>query len=382
MQTPWHICADHGALWKIAVEAGTGFTANRLSTSAAAMAFYTMFALGPIMIFSIAIAEPFVGRLMAQQTIFDALSTIVEAKHLKGIQRFASEDLFKGGGLAAIVGACVLLYTGSRVFVELDDSFDVIWRGNTPKRIHPVLTTLQSRALALLLMVLLGVLLITVILTSVVLSAYAGALEKFPILGQWIGPAISGFTTTASHRLLHAIYKWLPTAGSQRACPGQRCGQCAAVRRRQPRWFISHFEVTLGAQCHGRFRAIMVRDLLTAHHPDRPRSAAPRATVRCRGASPDREAVTTSTIESEHRRETRSGGLWPSAKDVDQHLSPISMRLERGFSSPCGSSTTLSSSGLGFSCAVSDVEAGAGELALPSACAPWHSRRSPHRARC
>jgi hypothetical protein len=28
----------------------------------------------------------------------------------------------------------VLLYTGSRVFVELDDSFDVIWRGNARAR--------------------------------------------------------------------------------------------------------------------------------------------------------------------------------------------------------------------------------------------------------
>ena len=65
-------------LWQIAYAVFTGFFTNRLSTSAAAMAFYTMFALGPIMIFSIAIAEPFVGKLMAQRAIFDALGTVVE----------------------------------------------------------------------------------------------------------------------------------------------------------------------------------------------------------------------------------------------------------------------------------------------------------------
>src|SRR6202795_205344 len=107
-------------LWRIAISAGYGFFTNRLSTSAAAMAFYTMFALGPIMIFTIAVAEPFVGKLMAQQAIFDALGTIVDPEHLKGIQRFASQDLFKGSGVAAIIGAVVLVYTGSRVFVELD----------------------------------------------------------------------------------------------------------------------------------------------------------------------------------------------------------------------------------------------------------------------
>src|SRR6516162_5556331 len=131
-------------LWQIALSAGTGFFTNRLSTSAAAMAFYTMFALGPIMIFSIAIAEPFVGKLMAQQAIFDALGQVVEPEHLKSIQRFASEDLFKGGGIAAIAGAAVLIYTGSRVFVELDDSIDVIWRRPTTVQVHPVMASLKS----------------------------------------------------------------------------------------------------------------------------------------------------------------------------------------------------------------------------------------------
>jgi membrane protein len=199
-------------LWRTAVSAFTGFFSNRLSTCAAAMAFYTLFALGPIMIFSIAIAEPIVGRLMAQQAIFDALSTIVEAKHLKSIQRFASEELFQGGGMAALIGALVLLYTGTRVFVELDDGFDAIWRGRKPHDIHPVLASIKSRLLALLLMVVLGILLIVVIVTSVTLSAYAGALQAFPVLGEWVGPAISSFVhygiLTAFFTL---IYKWLPS---------------------------------------------------------------------------------------------------------------------------------------------------------------------------
>ena len=201
-------------LWQIAYDAGTGFFTNRLSTAAAAMAFYTMFALGPILIFVIAVAEPFVGKLMAQQAVFDALGSIVDAKHLKTIQRFASEDLFKGSGIAAIVGAVVLVFSGSRVFVELDDSFEVIWRGRRPMRMHPILATVKSRLLALLLMVLLGVLLIAVIMSSVVLSAYGHVLTSFPVLGVWIGPAISGFTHYGILTIFFTLlYKWLPTGG-------------------------------------------------------------------------------------------------------------------------------------------------------------------------
>ena len=201
-------------LWRIATSAAEGYFTNRPSTSAAAMAFYTMFALGPIMIFSIAVAEPFVGRLMAQEAIFNALSTVVAPEQLKGIQRFATQDLFRGGGIAALIGAAVLLYTGTRVFVELDDGIDAIWRDRKTRSMHPVLASLKSRLLALALMVVLGVLLIAVILTSVLISAYAGALEAFPILGEWIGPAMSVFV---HYGLLSAfftlIYKWLPTGG-------------------------------------------------------------------------------------------------------------------------------------------------------------------------
>lgn len=201
-------------IWRIAFAAGTGYFSNRLSTSAAAMAFYTMFAIGPIMIFSIAIAEPFVGKLMAQQAIFDALGTVVAPDQLNSIRRFASQDLFRGGGIAAIIGAAVLLYTGTRVFVELDDGIDAIWRRGSSLTVHPVLAGIRSRLLALALMVVLGVLLIAVILASVLISAYAGALARFPVLGEWIGPAIS---TSVHYGLLSAfftlIYKWLPTGG-------------------------------------------------------------------------------------------------------------------------------------------------------------------------
>jgi membrane protein len=201
-------------LWRIAYSAGTGYFTNRLSTSAAAMAFYTMFAIGPIMIFSIAIAEPFVGKLMAQEAIFNALSTVVAQDQLRSIRRFASQDLFRGGGIAALIGAGVLLYTGTRVFVELDDGIDAIWRSRKTLAVHPVLASIKSRLLALALMVVLGILLIVVILASVLISAYAGVLEAFPVLGVWIGPAISA---SVHYGILSAfftlIYKWLPTGG-------------------------------------------------------------------------------------------------------------------------------------------------------------------------
>ena len=209
-----------GTLWNIAYSASMGFFTNRLSTSAAAMAFYTMFAIGPIMIFTIAVAEPVVGRLMAQEAILNGLASVLGSDQLEGIRRYASQELFRGAGLAALIGAVVLLYTGSRVFVELDDGINAIWSSpavhlsQVNSTLHPVVASLKSRGLALLLMVMMGVLLIAVILASVLLSAYAGVLESFPVLGVWIGPAISTFVHYGVlSGFFTLIYKWLPSGG-------------------------------------------------------------------------------------------------------------------------------------------------------------------------
>lgn len=254
-------------LWNIAYSVGLGFFTNRLSTSAAAMAFYTMFAIGPIMIFSITLAEPIVGRLMAQEAVFEVLGTVLQPDQLQGIQRFASQELFRGAGVAAIIGAVVLVYTGSRVFVELDDSINAIWSTPAVHVLHPVspfqpvLATLQSRLLALAMMVVLGLLLIAVILASVLLSAYAGALEKFPVLGVWIGPAMSVFV---HYGLLSGfftlIYKWLPSGVPWRyALIGGAVN--ALLFAAGNRALVYYFEVTQLTSAFGAtagFAAIMV----------------------------------------------------------------------------------------------------------------------------
>jgi len=221
-----------------------------------------MFAIGPIMIFSIAIAEPFVGKLMAQEAIFDALGTVVAQDQLQSIRRFASQDLSRGGGIAAIIGAAVLLYTGTRVYVALDDGIDAIWRSGKALYVHPVLASLKSRLLAVALMVVLGVLLIAVILASVLISAYAGVLARFPILGEWIGPAISAFV---HYGVLSAfftlIYKWLPTGGVPWKYAFFGGAVNALLFAAGNRALVFYFEVTRIASAFGAtagFAAIMV----------------------------------------------------------------------------------------------------------------------------
>ena len=173
---------------------------------------------------------------MAEKAIFEALEHGRGAGALRSIQRFAHGGPVQGGGVAAIIGAGVLVYTGSRIFVELDDSFDVIWRGIAPHSVHPVLASMQSRLLALLMMVMLGVLLIAVIVTSVLLSAYAGALESLPGARRMDRPGDLGFTHYGL--LTGVLHPDLQVAADRRRAmairPDRRRRERAAVRGRQP----------------------------------------------------------------------------------------------------------------------------------------------------
>ena len=188
-----------------------GFVDNRLTSMAAAIAFYTIFSLGPVLIFSVAIAEPVVGRLMAQQHILDAIATVIGADNLDILRRFADTSLFRGRGWVAAVGLVLLLYSGSSVFVELDSALDHIWKPAGGWRRHPVIAELRTRLLALAMMTVIGVLFLIVLLAGLLISAYADVLETFPVLGEWIGPAVSSALQYGAIALFFTvIYKALP----------------------------------------------------------------------------------------------------------------------------------------------------------------------------
>ncbi len=188
-----------------------GVVDNRLTSMAAAIAFYTLFSIGPLLILSVAIAEPLIGRMLAQETIVASIGEIVGADNLEILRRFAARDLFRGGGWAALLGLVVLLYSGSGVFVELDAALDVIWRPREGWKRHPVLAEVRTRLLALAMITLLGVLFLVVVLAGLGMSAYAGALAAFPVLGEWLGPAVSNVVHYGLITLFFSlIYKWLP----------------------------------------------------------------------------------------------------------------------------------------------------------------------------
>jgi membrane protein len=179
---------------------------------AAAIAFYALFSVGPILLVAITIADPILGHMAAEEAIISGLSEAVGVENLDVIRRAVQQGLFRGGStLTTIISIVAILYSGTAIFVELDSAFDVIWHPAAGYRRHPVLAEIRSRLLALGMMMLIGVLFIVVFTASATIAAYDGVLQRLPLLGRYLGPALSeGWSLGVTAAFFALIYKLLP----------------------------------------------------------------------------------------------------------------------------------------------------------------------------
>ena len=184
---------------------------HRAASKGAALAFYSLFSLAPILVLVIAVAGFFYGREAAQGQLLNELRGLVGPQGATTIQAILAGAQNKDSGLFATILASVLLVVGATsAFSELKDSLDEIW-GVPPPKDASWWDTVRTRLLSFGLILTLGLLL----MTSLVVSAALTLVEKYlggiwhsttVILG-WVAWAF-GFLVIAT--MFGAIYKLLP----------------------------------------------------------------------------------------------------------------------------------------------------------------------------
>jgi membrane protein len=184
---------------------------DRCASRGAALAFYTLFSMAPILVLVIAVAGFFYGPEAAQGQRFGQLKGLMGAKGAEAIQLvLAGARNHDSGMKATIVATALLLVGATSVFAELKDALDEIWE-------VPKLTgsswwmIIRTRLLSFGLILVLAFLLMVSLAVSAglaVLEHYVGGLWKDAtvILG-WIARLIS-FGVIAV--LFGVIYKLLP----------------------------------------------------------------------------------------------------------------------------------------------------------------------------
>ena len=199
---------------KILKDTFNGFLEDRALKLSAALSYYTIFSLAPLLLLLISLAGLFFGREAIQGHVFTEINGLIGNEAAAQIQDIIRNMELSGKtNLAIIIGGVTLIIGATSVFGEIQDSINLIWKVKAkPKRGWVKL--LKDRLLSSSLIVGLGFLLIVSLLVNGALVALNDLLKGFfpditVFVFHIINIAISFIVITI---LFGVIFKVLPDA--------------------------------------------------------------------------------------------------------------------------------------------------------------------------
>lgn len=184
---------------------------DNASRLAAALAYYTIFSIPPLLIISIAIAAQLFERATVQQQVIDQMSALIGAAGAE-IAETVLENSSESdqSAIAAVISVVILLFGASGVFGELHSALNTIWEVQT-KPGRGILGTLRDRFFSFTMVLGVGFLLLVSLMISTGLATVnefiSGALPGLVILAQVINFLVSFGIITV---LFGLIFKVVP----------------------------------------------------------------------------------------------------------------------------------------------------------------------------
>lgn len=187
------------------------FKRHNASRFGAALAFYIVFTVAPILLITIAIAGGVFGRQHPEQEIIDRIGLSIGSAAAVAIGAMIKDAAQRRVGLVATVLGFATLYFGlTGVYRQIDDALQTIWE--TPES-APTVRTPEKRLASMLLVIALG----AVILLSIAADAIIATTGKYAaarlIGGEllWQGAQLVVSTAVLSV-LFAAVFRYLPQA--------------------------------------------------------------------------------------------------------------------------------------------------------------------------
>ena len=198
------------AMYQMLKDTALGFIDDEALSRGAAIAFYTVTSLAPVLLVVIAIAGLVFGQEAAQGAILDQLSGLMGRQAADVLQAaLASASTKSSGIVATIVGLVTLLATASGVFGEMQTALNRIWRAE-PKS-GTLSRLVRARAASLGLVAALGFLLAVSLVASAGLTALGASINARLPFGEAILSIVNFAVSLALLSVLFAaIYKVLP----------------------------------------------------------------------------------------------------------------------------------------------------------------------------
>jgi membrane protein len=197
-------------IWSLIRETVAEWINDRASRKGAALAFYTVFSLAPLLIIAISIAGLFFGEEAARGEILVQMRDLLGPDGARAVQAVIENAAEPATGIwATLVGLVTLLVGATTALAELKDDLDEIWDA-PPERIRGFWYLVRKRMLSVGMILALGFLLLVSLALSAVTAAVSrlwGLDDSTSILLQLVNFGFSFVLVTA---LFAMIYKILP----------------------------------------------------------------------------------------------------------------------------------------------------------------------------
>ncbi len=211
--------------WELLRDAVAAWIDDYAASMGAALAFYTVFSIAPLLLIVISVAGLVFGEDAARGQILGQLGALVGRETAQTLETaLADLNRPRAGLLGTVLGLATLIVGATTVFAELQDALDRIWRAPTRPKGSSLWRLLRARLLSLGFVLGLGFLL----MVSLVLSAGLTA------LGTWWGPFFGELAMLA--RLLDAVVSF-----------GLMTAIFAAIYKAMPRVRVAWRDVWVGA---------------------------------------------------------------------------------------------------------------------------------------
>ena len=196
--------------WKIVTEVVGNWNQHGAAAQSAALAFYTLFSLAPVLVVVIAMAGAIFGKEAVRGQIVTEFSGLMgrdAAALVQEVIRSAARP--SSGRIATSLGIITLIFGASGVFVQLQEALNRVW-DVAPKPGAVFTTLLRKRLLSFSLVLGIGFLLTVSLVLSAALSAVGRALERHaaPV---WVFESTNFVVSFLAVTLVFAlIYRVLP----------------------------------------------------------------------------------------------------------------------------------------------------------------------------
>ena len=202
------------SFWNVLKNAGSEFASDNGMKLSAALAYYTIFSIGPVLIIIISLAGLFYGREAVQGKIYYQINGLVGDSAALQIQDIIQNiEKSQQSASGAVLGVIVLLIGATGVFTEIQDSINYIWSIKAkPKR--GLVRLLVNRLISFSLIISFGFIMLVSLIINAVVDLLQDRLQSyFDSLTVYIFQGINYVVLFVIITFLFAIiFKVLPDA--------------------------------------------------------------------------------------------------------------------------------------------------------------------------